>query len=225
MPVTKDFTYHWYWYALWMISCINEMVINRHASSGYVIVHYFAEVPLFRKFPEIREFRLHFRKNITMLSIVSRPNSAHNCTFQEIFIGPSGISDFESDLFAIYWLHLLTWRWTLCIALDKHFSTYSQMWFVMYMIMKEHWTCAHGNCHVQHINTPMLKWPIFIPLARTQDDKYSLERAYQIKQNPETVESFYQAVECLTTCIYDHIPSNQTFSDIHPLCVPLNRSA
>ena len=55
-----------------------------------------AETPLFRKFPEIRKFKLYFRKYVTMLSVVSRPDNAHNFKFQEIFSGPSDIIGYRT---------------------------------------------------------------------------------------------------------------------------------
>ena len=50
------------------------------------------EMPLFRKFPEFREFQMHFRKLVTSLCGVARPNKAENFEIQEILNGPCGIS-------------------------------------------------------------------------------------------------------------------------------------
>ena len=49
-------------------------------------------MPLFRKFPEFRKCELYFRKFVTILYVVARPNTAENFEVQENFNGPGGIS-------------------------------------------------------------------------------------------------------------------------------------
>ena len=43
-----------------------------------------SEMPLFRKFPEIRKFIVYFRKNVTILSVMAMTNNAHNFEVQEL---------------------------------------------------------------------------------------------------------------------------------------------
>ena len=84
-------------------------------------------MPLFRKFPEIRKFKLHFRKYVTHISVVAMPNNARSFEVQEVLICTSGNS-------VLCYCHCSLHKvFEFCVQLVGHFLRVILTWIICFI--------------------------------------------------------------------------------------------